>query len=253
MSSRLHQRFRQTTVLKLGASVVRRRSFATTAVICTALAATVGYAVSAQGGATPQSGQPGDPPVYDPYPPGILPPDLDAEIPRVRSEIRTVFGRYLSQSRALPPLTYSNTQGVGNPPALQGSGYEAVRILGGLLNYDENISPLRNEACAFCHMPYAGFSGPVPSVNLTMVAYPGTFRVRAGKRTAQRYTYAPLFSGVALQREAPGVRRRRVLGCTSDRVQAAESRRRTGTASAGRYTGNGLSRHGVRGVADIPS
>jgi cytochrome c peroxidase len=42
-------------------------------------------------------------------------------------------------------------------------------------------------------MPYAGFSGPIPSVNLTMVAYPGTFRYRAAKRTAQRYTYAPYF------------------------------------------------------------
>jgi cytochrome c peroxidase len=42
-------------------------------------------------------------------------------------------------------------------------------------------------------MPYAGFSGPIPSVNLTMVAYPGSFRFRAGKRTAQRYTYSPDF------------------------------------------------------------
>ena len=42
-------------------------------------------------------------------------------------------------------------------------------------------------------MPYAGFSGPIPSVNLTIVAYPGTFHFRAGKRTAQRYTYAPQF------------------------------------------------------------
>jgi cytochrome c peroxidase len=42
-------------------------------------------------------------------------------------------------------------------------------------------------------MPYAGFSGPIPSVNLTTVAYPGSFRFRAGKRTAQRYTYSPRF------------------------------------------------------------
>jgi cytochrome c peroxidase len=42
-------------------------------------------------------------------------------------------------------------------------------------------------------MPYAGFSGPIPSVNLTMVAYPGSARFRAGKRTAQRYTYSPSF------------------------------------------------------------
>jgi cytochrome c peroxidase len=55
------------------------------------------------------------------------------------------------------------------------------------------MSPFKDRACAFCHMPYAGFSGPIPSVNLTMVAYPGSFAFRAGKRTAQRYTYAPNF------------------------------------------------------------
>ncbi len=42
-------------------------------------------------------------------------------------------------------------------------------------------------------MPYAGFSGPIPSVNLTMVAYPGSYRYRAAKRTAQRYTYSHTF------------------------------------------------------------
>jgi cytochrome c peroxidase len=127
-------------------------------------------------------------PIYNPYPPGILPPNLDSEILRVRSEIRTVFNRYLEQWEALPaPIV------TGNPPTLQGNGYEAVRILGGLLNYDENMSPFKDEACAFCHMPYAGFSGPIPSVNLTMIAYPGSFHFRAGKRTAQRYTYSPRF------------------------------------------------------------
>jgi cytochrome c peroxidase len=61
------------------------------------------------------------------------------------------------------------------------------------LNFDENMSPFRTEACAFCHMPYAAFSGPIPSVNLTMVAYPGSFHYRAAKRTAQRYTYSHSF------------------------------------------------------------
>src|SRR5206468_10758582 len=51
----------------------------------------------------------------------------------------------------------------------------------------------RNEACGSCHMPYAAFSGPIPSVNLTMIAYPGSAHYRAGKRTAQRYTYSPRF------------------------------------------------------------
>jgi cytochrome c peroxidase len=61
------------------------------------------------------------------------------------------------------------------------------------MNYDKNISPGKNSACASCHMPYGGFSGPIPSVNLTMVAYPGTFHFRTGKRTAQRYTYSPRY------------------------------------------------------------
>ena len=42
-------------------------------------------------------------------------------------------------------------------------------------------------------MPYAGFSGPIPSVNLLMIAYPGSAPFRAGKRTAQRYTYSSYF------------------------------------------------------------
>ena len=127
-------------------------------------------------------------PAYNPYPPGILPPDLEPELLRVRREVQIIFERYLGEMGALPPPTLT-----GNPPTLFPTGYEAVRILGGLLNFDETMSPFRNQACASCHLPYTGFSGPIPSVNLTMVAYPGTFRFRAGKRVAQRYTYSPRF------------------------------------------------------------
>ena len=166
MLSHFYQLLRQIEPLSRRAQIVGQRPVATLVFICSAvLLATIGYAVSAQQPTTAQSGKPAGPPVYNPYPPGILPPDLDAEISRVRSEVRTIFSRYLAQAQALPPLTYSNTQGVGNPPTIQGSGYEAVRILGGLLNYDQNMSPLRNVACASCHMPYAGFSGPIrPSI-----------------------------------------------------------------------------------------
>jgi hypothetical protein len=135
------------------------------------------------------------PPAYNPYPPGILPADLDSEIRRVRGEVRFVFQRYLTQWKALPPPTTT-----GNPPTLGGTGYDAIRILGGLLNYDGKMSPFKNEACAFCHMPYGGFSGPIPSINLTIIAYPGTFHFRAGKRTAQRYTYSPRFPVLHLNR-----------------------------------------------------
>lgn len=93
----------------------------------------------------------------------------------------------------MPPLIVT-----GNPPTIQGSGYQAVEVLGKLLNIDLNMSPFKNEASAFCHMPYAGFSGPIPSVNLTMTAYPGTYHFRA--RQADSATIH-LFTGLSPVRE----------------------------------------------------
>jgi cytochrome c peroxidase len=127
-------------------------------------------------------------PPYNPYPPGILPGDLDPEIARVQKEVRSIENEALMQWYTLPPPSLT-----GQPPTLQGTGMRANQLLGKLMNFDLNMSPFKNRACGFCHMPYAGFSGPIPSVNLTMVAYPGSYQYRAGKRTAQRYTYAPNF------------------------------------------------------------
>jgi hypothetical protein len=63
-------------------------------------------------------------PTYNPYPPGILPPDLDAEIARVQREVQFIFNEALNEWRALPLPTLA-----GNPPTLQGRGTEAVEIL----------------------------------------------------------------------------------------------------------------------------
>jgi len=128
------------------------------------------------------------PPPYNPYPPGILPSDLPQEIERVRREVAFIENEAIGQWRSLPPPTLT-----GQPPTLQNTGMRANQLLGKLMNFDDNMSPFKNRACGFCHMPYAGFSGPIPSVNLTMIAYPGSFQFRAGKRTAQRYTYSPNF------------------------------------------------------------
>src|ERR1700737_887560 len=128
------------------------------------------------------------PPAYGPYPPGIAPADLDSETQRVRREVQGLFEQALAEANSLPPPVVT-----GQPPREQGSGYRAIQTLGKLMNYDENMSPFRNVSCASCHMPYAAFGGPIPSVNLTMIAYPGTYHFRAGKRTAQRYAYSPWF------------------------------------------------------------
>src|ERR1700720_3487670 len=146
---------------------------------------------SAQNGAAPKSqwaGHEQQPTAYNPYPPGILPSDLDSEIARVIREVDFIENEALVQLRALPPPTLTN-----QPPVLANTGQRLNVLVGKVMNFDKNISPFKNRACGFCHMPYAGFSGPIPSVNLTMIAYPGSFQFRAGKRTAQRYTYAPSF------------------------------------------------------------
>jgi cytochrome c peroxidase len=128
------------------------------------------------------------PPDYNPYPPGIIPADLESEIARVLREVDFIENRALARWRALPPPILT-----GQPPTLQNTGTEAIETLGELMNFDRNMSPGKNQACSSCHMPYVAFSGAIPSVNATMIAYPGTVHFRAGKRTAQRYTYSPFF------------------------------------------------------------
>src|SRR5258707_4022078 len=117
--------------------------------------------------------------VYNPYPPGILPPDLVPEIDRVNREVKLIEAEAVAQWHALPINS--------------GTAMRQVQILGKLELFDKNLSVNKNQACSFCHMPYAGFSGPIPSVNLTTVAYPGSSHFRFGKRKPQSYTYSPFY------------------------------------------------------------
>src|SRR6202158_3318579 len=127
-------------------------------------------------------------PVYNPYPRGILPPDLSSEITRVLREVDLVESRAITRWHNFkPPIV------TGQPPVLQNTGTEATETLGELMMFDKNISPNKNQACASCHMPYSGFGGPIPSVNLTIIAFPGTAHFRVGKRIPQRHPYAPFF------------------------------------------------------------
>jgi cytochrome c peroxidase len=161
-----------------------------TVFLITAICAVLGSLVSLSGQTNPTQ----TPfPIYNPYPPGILPPDLESEIARVLREIDVIESRAIARWQALPPPTRFPVRPGPNPPVLQGTGTESIETLGELMLFDKNMSPGRNQACTSCHMPYSAWSGPIPSVNLTMIAYPGTEHFRAGKRTAQRHTYAPFF------------------------------------------------------------
>jgi cytochrome c peroxidase len=78
---------------------------------------------------------------------------------------------------------------VATPPDNQ---VQRVELLGKALLYDEQLSVNRNEACAFCHMPEAGFTGPISQLNQTTGAYPGSVRTRFSDRKPQTHAYAPL-------------------------------------------------------------
>jgi cytochrome c peroxidase len=69
---------------------------------------------------------------------------------------------------------------------------QQIELLGKLLLYDKHLSVNRNEACAFCHMPETGFTGPVSELNRTTGAYPGSVRTRFSNRKPQSHAYAPL-------------------------------------------------------------
>jgi cytochrome c peroxidase len=172
---------------------MRRGTWILVAAACATVLAilTVSHVKSAQDGNAPNaSAQQGDesPPIYNPYPPGLLPADLELEIQRVIAEIDQIFAEALAEWKALPLPTPT-----GNPPILQNTGMRLVQLLGKLELFDKNLSVNRDVACSFCHMPYTGFSGPISSVNATTVAYPGSVHFRFGKRKPQSYTYSPWY------------------------------------------------------------
>jgi cytochrome c peroxidase len=103
----------------------------------------------------------------------ILPAAAQGEIASVEAEINQIEASALARA---------------GEPSLDPS--QKLVLLGKLLFYDRNLSVERNEACAFCHMPETGFSGPVSALNETAVSYPGSIRTRFSGRNPQTHTYA---------------------------------------------------------------
>src|SRR5437879_861591 len=104
-----------------------------------------------------------------------LSPQALAEIAQVEAEIDRIEAQTLERLSAPP-----NNQ------------VQQVELLGKLMLYDKQLSVNRNEACAFCHMPETGFTGPVSELNRTTGAYPGSVRTRFSDRKPQSHAYAPL-------------------------------------------------------------
>jgi cytochrome c peroxidase len=121
---------------------------------------------------------------------GGVPPAAQKEIEAVEKEINRIEAETLARVQR-EPLDAS----------------QEVILLGKLLFYDRHLSVRRNEPCAFCHMPEAGFAGPVSELNRTTAAYPGSLRTRFNGRVPQTHGYAsysPVLHYNALQGDLVG-------------------------------------------------
>ena len=104
-----------------------------------------------------------------------LTPEALAEIAQVEAEIDRIEAQTLERLATLPD-----------------NQVQQIELLGKLMLYDKHLSVNRNEACAFCHMPETGFTGPVSELNRTTGSYPGSVRTRFSDRKPQSHAYAPL-------------------------------------------------------------
>ena len=109
---------------------------------------------------------------------------------------------------------------------------QQIELLGKAMLYDKQLSVNRNEACAFCHMPETGFTGPVSELNRTTAAYPGSVRTRFSNRKPQTHAYAPLSPVLHYNPGAGRPGRRQFLGHARDRPPPGQSGRRTGRGTA---------------------
>ena len=105
----------------------------------------------------------------------LLSPQALQEIAQVEAEIDRIEAQTIERLAA--------------PPDNQ---VQQIELLGKLMLYDKQLSVNRNEACAFCHMPETGFTGPVSELNRTTGSYPGSVRTRFSNRKPQSHAYAPL-------------------------------------------------------------
>src|SRR5271166_2573383 len=121
---------------------------------------------------------------------GKIPPGFDADVARVVAELDQIEADTLRQM----DKTTLDRQG-------------QIHTLGKLMLFDKHLSVNQNEACSFCHTPETGFTGPIQSLNLSTVSYPGSVRTRFSQRKPQSYmyaTFAPVLHYNALQGDFVG-------------------------------------------------
>ncbi len=77
--------------------------------------------------------------------------------------------------------------------------------LGKNLFFDTNLSVNRNQACAVCHGPDVGWTGPDPAINQHGAVYEGSIAGRFGNRKPPSSAYAPFSPIFHLSRQSGGI------------------------------------------------
>src|SRR5262249_43535434 len=163
-----------------------------------------------------------------------LTPAALAEIAQVEAEIDRIEAQTLARLAA--------------PPDNQ---VQQIELLGKLMLYDKDLSVNRNEACAFCHTPETGFTGPVSELNRTTGSYPGSVRTRFHRPKAVIACLCAACARSALQSRPRRSRRRQFLGHACDRPPIGQPGGRTGAGPADQSRRNGPARHRLCGLSRL--
>jgi cytochrome c peroxidase len=74
-------------------------------------------------------------------------------------------------------------------PTSPATDLSPLEQLGKFLFFDENLSTPPGQACAACHGPEVGFTGPISELNAHGAAYPGAVHTRSGNRKPPSAAY----------------------------------------------------------------
>src|ERR1700751_1411960 len=99
-----------------------------------------------------------------------LTPEVLKQIAEVENEIDCIEAQTISR--------------LSNPPD---NHVQQIELLRKPILYNKELSVNHNQACTFCHMPEAGFTGPVSELNRTTGSYPGSVRTRFSERKPQSH------------------------------------------------------------------
>lgn len=80
----------------------------------------------------------------------------------------------------------------GSTPVASSAAAAALEQVGKLIFFDTELSIHHNEACAACHAPEWGFTGPQEAINAAGAVYEGSISGRFGNRKPPSAAYATL-------------------------------------------------------------